>query len=190
MQDLVNRIRELSEVEDAPLLVALDGRSGSGKSTTAVAVAAGFDAVVIDGDDFYAGYHTAEWDAMSVAERSDRCIDWHRQRQVLEVLARGEPATWHAYDWEADNGSLSTEPTTAAAAAIVLLDGAYSARPELADLFDLRVLLELPEAVRRDRLLRREGERQLAEWEAQWSAAEDHYFTVVMPPEAFDLVIR
>jgi len=78
---------------------------------------------------------------------------------------------------------------SAVPADIVVLDGAYSARPELADLFGLRVLLQVARATRRERLLLREGEHDRAEWEARWGEAEDLYFESVMPPEAFDLVI-
>jgi uridine kinase len=53
-------------------------------------------------------------------------------------------------------------------AAVVLLNGAYSARPELSDLYSQRVLLTVARDVRRERLLRREGERYRAEWEARW----------------------
>ena len=72
---------------------------------------------------------------------------------------------------------------------MVILDGAYSARPELSDLYSLRVLLDVTRDIRRARLLRREGERYRAEWEARWGEAEDLYFDVLMPPTAFDLVL-
>ena len=78
---------------------------------------------------------------------------------------------------------------SAGPAAVVILEGAYSARPELSDLFALRVLLDVPRDVRRARLLQREGERYRAEWEARWGEAEDLYFEVLMPPGAFDLVL-
>ena len=70
------------------------------------------------------------------------------------------------------------------------MEGAYSARPELADLLSLRALLQLPRQVRRERLLLREGELYRAEWEARWGEAEDLYFEKLMPPESFDLVLR
>jgi hypothetical protein len=63
----------------------------------------------------------------------------------------------------------------------------YAARPELADLIDMRVLLRVPDAVRMERLLAREG--SLGPWERQWHAAEEWYFANVAPPEAFDVVI-
>ena len=71
----------------------------------------------------------------------------------------------------------------------MILDGAYSARPQLADLYALRVLLEVSREVRRARLLCREGQRYRDEWEARWGDAEDLYFEMVMPPSAFDLVL-
>lgn len=51
-------------------------------------------------------------------------------------------------------------------------------------------MLDVPDEVRRQRLRRREGEHYRAKWEARWALAEEYYFEQVMPPEAFDLVIR
>jgi uridine kinase len=172
----------------SPVLVALDGRSGAGKSTLAQQVGVRTAALVIDGDDFYRGGGDGFWDAMGPAEKVDQVLDWRRQRALLTRLGRGESAHWRPYDWEADDGRLGAE-VTAGPAAVVLLEGAYSARPELADLFGLRVLLELPRTTRRARLLRREGERYRAEWEARWEEAEDLYFETLMPAESFDLVL-
>ncbi len=171
-----------------PLLVALDGRSGSGKSTLAAALRTRTGALVIDGDDFYRGGSDEYWDALDARAKMHLVIDWPRQRAVLERLRRLEAATWRPYDWQADDGRLRDE-VTAGPAGIVILDGASSARPELADLYTLRVLLEVSRDVRRARLLEREGERYRAEWEARWGDAEDLYFETVMPPPAFDLVL-
>lgn len=35
----------------------------------------------------------------------------------------------------------------------------------------------------------REGEAYRTDWEARWSEAEDYYFSAVMPPSTFDLVL-
>jgi uridine kinase len=144
---------------------------------------------VIDGDDFYSGGTAAEWDAMTPAQKVAHCIDWRRQRPVLEALSAGKPAFWHPYDWHVDDDRLAETPTTCQPAPIVLLEGVYSARPELADLLDFRVLFEAPPDLRRDRLVLREGEDFRTEWNDRWSEAEDWYFSRVMPPEAFDLVL-
>ena len=103
-------------------------------------------ALVIDGDDFYRGGDDAYWDALDPAEKVELVIDWRAPARP----ARATPpwrarATWRPYDWDADDGRLGAA-ITAGPADVVLLDGAYSARPELADLFGLRVLLDVARA--------------------------------------------
>ncbi len=70
-----------------------------------------------------------------------------------------------------------------------LLEGVYSARPELHDVLDILVLLDTPPEQRRRQLVERECDHYRAEWEARWSAAEDHYFGVTMPPHCFERVL-
>jgi len=190
IDELVRAIAEAAGRDDRPCIVALDGRSGAGKSTLAAAARARTGAQVIEGDDFYSGGDAAQWDAMSADEKVAHCMDWRRQRPVLESLRRGEAATWHPYDWEVFTDQLSATSITCPAAQVIMLEGAYSARPELADLLDLRVLLDTEDGERRRRLRDREGDEYLSDWERRWSEAEDHYFGTVMPASAFDLVLH
>ena len=173
-----------------PLIVALDGRSGAGKSTIAAAVADLLPScVVVDGDDFYAGGSPEDWDQRTAEEKAAKVIDWRRQRPVLEDLANGLPGSWHGYDWEAFDGRFRPEPTICDPADVVILEGAYSARPELADLLDFRVLLSTEEYERIQRLRKREGNEYRDAWFERWDEAEQLYFGTIMPPKAFDLVL-
>jgi para-aminobenzoate synthetase len=186
---LTSRIWELTKGRLGPLVVAIDGRSGAGKSTLAAAVSVRTGGAVIDGDDFYAGGSAETWDAMTPSQMVEHCMDWRSQRGVLEDLSQRRTASWLPYDWNADDGSRSRIPLTRQPTDLVILEGAYSARPELADLLTLKVLLDTPPLIRRQRLLEREGERYRAEWEARWACAEEHYFETAMRNAAFDLVI-
>ena len=199
---LVDRLRERLAAGGDPVFIGIDGRSGVGKSTLAAAVSTNLAepedragrVTVIEGDDFYVGGSAEVWDRWTAAEKAERVIDWRRQRDVLRALRGVGVATWHPFDWDAedwdsDTVPLATEPTVARAARVVVLEGAYSCRPELHDLLDLRVLLVAPGADRRRQLLEREGDAHQADWDARWAAAEDHYFGTTMPPEHFDLVL-
>jgi uridine kinase len=180
----------------APLLVALDGPSGAGKSTLAQTLADALpSAVIIPSDDFYAAHiPAAEWDARSPAERASEAIDWRRLRaEALEPLLASQPTQWYPFDFEAPRPD-GTYPLRARLevrepAQVILLDGAYSSRPELQDLIDLSVLVDVPVAVRHARLAAREPAAFLAEWHARWDDAEAYYFAQVRPPENFDLVV-
>jgi uridine kinase len=174
----------------SPLLIALDGRSGVGKSTIAAALAERLGATIVESDDFFAGGSDAEWLARAPSERAEWCIDWRRvRRDALEPLLAGHEARWHPFNFETGEG-LSKQSVTRPPSAVIVLDGIYSARPELADLVDLAVLVEMrDDRARRARLLAREGAVFMSAWHPIWDAAEDHYFTVTRPPASFDLIV-
>jgi uridine kinase len=186
---LIVTIQELRRSSAArTVVVALDGRSGAGKSTLAAAIAARAGAVVIDGDDFYTG--PAVEQLANAADRADQCIDWRRQGEVLSALADGRTACWHAYDWDVNDGRRQTRPTVCHAPnAVVILEGTFTARPELGSLIDLRVLLRVAADTQRDQFCLRDGRDTWTGWSQTWMAAEDHYFQSVMTPADFDVVV-
>lgn len=177
-----------------PFVVALDGGSGVGKSTLAVAVAAELGASVVHTDDFFASHRFgAEWDGCTAAEKADLAIDWQRLRaEALEPLRAGRDASWHPFDFAtydyASGSGLATAFVTCQPTGVIVVDGIYSSRPELSDLIDLSVLVEAPAAVRRQRHDEREGTDEGA-WHGRWDAAEAYYFAHVRRPESFDLVV-
>jgi len=192
---VVAEIRARLVGRSRPLLVAIDGQSGSGKSQLAAAVGERLNAVIVPGDDFYAAHVTyAEWDARTPAQRAADVFDWRRLRtEALEPLLAGRTATWHAFDFAAKRPDgtfpLAKAPVTREPAAIVILDGAYSSRPELADLVDLSVLVEVSPRERHRRLVERDGSAYTGGWQERWNAAEEYYFSAVRPSSSFDLVV-
>ncbi len=130
----------------------------------------------------------------SPEQRAADVIDWRRLRaEALEPLLAGQTARWHPFDFEAPQPdgtyAMSAEFVERPPADLIVLDGIYSTRAELADLIDLSVLVEVPLSVRHARLDAREDADFLAGWHARWDAAEAYYLTHVRPPSAFDLVV-
>jgi len=189
-------MRDLKRHCTQPVVVALDGPSGSGKSTLAALIAETIDAIVIPVDDFFrADISDQGWDARSAEEKIRDVFDWPRLRsEAIEPLLAGNAARWHAFDFEAGlrpDGTFGMrgdwilrEP-----APVILLDGAYTAGPQLADLVDLSVLVDAPADERRARLAAREEQGTLEAWHARWDAAEEHYFTRVRPRGSYDVEV-
>ena len=172
-----------------PVVVALDGPSGTGKSTLAQALRLRTGATVVPGDDFYAPelaqLGPGVLDGWSDAEVAARAFDWERLRtEALEPLVAGRTARYRAFPWEPQDGSGRVR--TLPAAPLVVVDGVYAARPELADLVDVTVLVQVAEHVRRERLDQRSDPPHLR---ALWDRGERHYFAGVRPPASFDLVL-
>jgi uridine kinase len=176
-----------------PVLVALDGRSGTGKSTIAQVIASRVEGIIVLGDDFYSGGNDDAWSGFSAKEKVDKVIDWQRMRaQVLEPLLAKKPASWHPLDFKPEIGWIGWKDETVKLepVPVILVDGVYSARPELSDLVDLAVLVEADDEVRRKRLVIREGQSFMDRWHKLWDSAEDYYFTHICPRSSFDIVVR
>lgn len=178
-----------------PFLVAFDGGSGAGKSTLAALLAEALPAAFVQSDDFYAAHiPDAAWEQYTPAQRYDAAIDWRRLRaEALEPLLAGQSARWHPFDFERPQPD-GTYPLSAVLverppAEVIVLDGAYSCRPELADLIDFSILVDVPLAVRHRRLAAREDGAFLRAWHARWDVVEAYYFTQVRPASAFDFVV-
>ncbi len=175
-----------------PVLIALDGRSGTGKSTIAQAIASRVAGTIVVSDDFYSGGNDHAWSGLSASEKVEQVIDWQGMRaQVLEPLLANKPASWHPLDFQPEIGWIGwkEETVTLEPAPVILVDGVYSARPELADLVDLAVLVEADDEARRKRLVIREGQAFMQRWHQLWDAAEEYYFTHVRPRSSFDLIV-
>jgi para-aminobenzoate synthetase len=170
---------------NGPFVIAVDGRSGTGKSTLAEALRSRLAATIIDGDAFYAGGTVIRNE--NAARLVELCIDWRRQKDVLQTLRSGRPARFQAFDWDAFDGSLVADPVVVEPMPWIILEGVYSARPELSELLDVRILLRTSDDVRTARLLEREW--TIGPWERQWHHAEAHYFEHMVPESGFDLVI-
>jgi uridine kinase/CTP:molybdopterin cytidylyltransferase MocA len=174
---------------DRPVVIAIDGPSCSGKSILATAVALRSGASVLEGDDFYRdtlpSLSAAQREAMSDAAVVDAVIDWERLRDEGQLpLRAGHPATFLPYDWNANDGRLAP-PRIIPAAEVIILEGVYAARPELAELIDLAVYLGADPGLRADRYAEREADDP--DWQRFWERGERYYFSVVRPPASFDI---
>jgi uridine kinase len=169
-----------------PLLVAIDGIGGAGKSTLAGAVAARLGATIVEGDDFYRDMPAAERNALSAAQGADRYFDHQRLRaEVLAPLRRGRPARYLRYDWDA--GRLgSAQAVVAADAELLLVEGVYTSRRQLRDLLDMVVWVETSPQLCHARMLERD--QNPVEWIGRWQAAERYYVEAEQPAARADIV--
>lgn len=188
VQTIVNAIKQRLRGLTSPLIVSLDGGSGAGKSVLASEVASSIGATVIQCDAFFnTKIPDKAWDTYSIEERCRLCIDWNRLRnEALIPLLGGEKATYRPFSFSTTSG-LSSRVLVKEPSQIIILDGIYSSY-WLSDLVHLKVLVDVPSDVRYKRHNLREGTEDI-EWHGLWDPVEDYYFTVLRPPNTFDLVV-
>lgn len=148
-----------------PLIIGIDGRSGSGKTVLSKVLAenlTGNHAVtVLRMEDLYQGWqglHTG----MEIFSRD-----------VLPKIAAGETATYQTWDWHSDasdEGGLgevvSTEPTE-----VMICEGVGVGARANREQLDVLIWLRVPDQVRYDRAMERDGTTYQRQWES-WAAQE------------------
>ncbi|QCR19024.1 hypothetical protein [Agrococcus sp. SGAir0287] len=136
----------------------LDGRSGSGKTVLADALAAELGGVVVHMDDLYPG-----WDGLDAGSR-------YALERILAPLARGEDAVWRRWDWAAH--ARAEEHRLPAGSALVL-EGCGALSRASAPLAERALWLDCDEPTRRARALARDG---VDDWWERWRAQEDAFY--------------
>lgn len=196
-QLILAKIERLRGVLGRPVVIALDGGSGAGKSTIAESLTRLAEIALVRLDDFYQTViPESELGRKTAEQRLNFVFDWSRVRkEALEPLRAGRPGRWHAFDFvrgvgETGTYELEEQATEVAPAPTVLVEGAYSASPPLRDLIDLAVLVHTPPRGRHSRTVARGDNAEfLTQWHQIWDEVERYYFEQVCPPESFDLVI-
>ena len=168
----------------APVVLALDGRCGSGKTTMAAALAEQFpDSIVLHTDDFYLppADRVPGWEQTPCAN-----MDLARLRdEVLAPARAGKPVLYRAYSCRKGAYQPAQE---LAAQPLVILDGSYSHHPLLTGYETLRVFVTCSKDEQVRRLQEREGERY-ANFAARWIPLEEGYFAKYQIAENADFVV-
>ena len=167
-----------------PLVLALDGRCGSGKTTLAAALAEQFpDSTVLHTDDFYlppAG-RVPGWEQIPCAN-----MDLTRLRdEALRPAYKGLPVPYRAYSCR-EGACLPVQQLRAQP--LVILEGSYSHHPLLAGYETLRVFVTCSKQEQTRRLQAREGGRY-ANFAARWIPLEEAYFTQYNVEDKADFVM-
>jgi len=185
--DFIASLRQLNR-RYRTLLVGIDGRGGSGKSTLARQLeTAAVDVTVVEFDDFYRPARKRKARAVSGVTEIGGNFDWRRLReQVLLPLSQDEPATYQRYDWLADE---LADWHVIPLGGIVVIEGNYSTRQELFDIYDYTAWIDAPHDVRLERGLLRGGEDTRNRWLTEWMPEEERYIRALHPAGRVDLVL-
>lgn len=174
----------LSAHPERPVLIALDGRCGSGKTTLAAQLAEHFpNSLTIHTDDYYLppADRVPGWDKIPCAN-----IDLNRLRaEILDPARAGQSFLYKAYSCR--EGTY-LPPVSCTPAPLVLVEGSYSHHPALATCYDLRVFVTCSKEEQARRLQAREGAHYPAFVE-RWIPLEEGYFAKYHIEESADLVL-
>jgi uridine kinase len=154
-------------------VVAIDGRSGAGKSSLAVVLRGELRAPGVTLEDLYGG-----WDGL------ERGIDL-LVSEVLKPLSAGRPAQVPRYNWRT---AAWEAPWVLEPPEVLVVEGVGAGARRAAAYASTVIWIEAAQSVRKKRALDRDGETFAPYWD-MWAAQEDAMLTRERTRERADLVI-
>jgi uridine kinase len=169
VETIRKKIDELLTQKDM-VIVAIDGKCTSGKTTLASKLAEIYDCNVFHMDDFF--LRPEQRTPERFAEVGGN-VDYERfQEEVLLPLKSGNSFSYRPFDCSTFTLAV---PVTVAPKKLNIIEGTYSHHPYFGNPYDLKILLTVDEETQRQRILERPAFLHKRFFE-EWIPMENRYF--------------
>lgn len=174
---------KLKYFENKPIIVAIDGFGGAGKSTLAKALKNELPlATIVEVDDFFL------FGVKSDANKSN--FDRVRlEEQVLKPLRQGKSAS---YQKSIDANNPLSDYFVIPNVDYVILEGVSSFHPDIANYIDYKIWLDIPAEDAKNRMVRRDkalGQEHGDLWD-HWTDSYQDYKDLHRPDASADLIVN
>ncbi len=152
-----------------PVVVVIDGMCASGKTTLAAMLEKCYGSRVVHMDDFFLPPALATEARLSLPGAN---VHYERfNNEVSPHLAATDAFSYEGYDCQTGSAYKVSLPK----GDMTVIEGSYALSPDLAIVPDLSIYLEIEPGLQRNRLLAREGEQWLPDFEEKWIPLEKLY---------------
>lgn len=180
---IVARAVQLQREGKYPVVIAIDGMAGSGKTTLSGLLKDRLDAAVIHMDDFFLpqGFRTPE----RLWEPGGNVYYERFLEEVVPYLRCGEPFGYRVFDAHAHRytGTRQVE-----AKDFLVVEGSYSRHPKFGDIYDLSIFCETDPETQLSRVTERDP-RKKDMFQAMWIPMENRYFEAFGIRGTSDIVV-
>ena len=187
MEALVKQVLDRAEAllnQKSSIVVALDGRCATGKTTLAGKLTAGTGWKVVHMDDFF--LRPEQRTPERLAEPGGN-VDYERfLKEVLIPLKEGSPISYRPYDCQTQS---LLAPIPLIPGPVTLVEGSYSCHPKLREHYDLRIFLTVSQEEQSRRIQIRNRERAEMFFQ-KWIPLEERYFSLCQVEECCQLSLR
>lgn len=186
MNDVVKHIyNQISSLSSSLIIIGIDGRCASGKTTLASNLAKEFDCNVIHMDDFFLPPY------MQTPERYKEVggnIHYERfKTEVITPLINGEDFSYGVFS--CSDGKI-THYESILGKRINIIEGAYSLHPYFGDIYDIKIFCDCELLERVSRIKKRNGQKALTTFLEKWIPFEEAYLKTFKIEEKCDYIIN
>lgn len=167
----------------ARLIVAIDGRCASGKTTLAGKLQAHYGCNLIHMDEFFL---RPEQRTPQRFQTPGENVDHERfLEEVLMPLSRGEHVSYRPF--QCGTQTLA-EPVLVGKHPLTIVEGSYSFHQNLRKFYDLKVFLTVDPETQMERIVCRNGKEMAEIFRTRWIPMEENYFETLKIAQYADLM--
>ncbi len=153
------------------IIIAIDGKCTSGKTTLAAKLAELYDCNVFHMDDFFLRHEQRTPERFAEAGGN---VDYERfKEEILIPLQSEHPFSYRPFDCKT---FAFADPVCVVPKKLNIIEGTYSRHPHFGNPYDLTILLTVDEETQRQRILQRPAFLHKRFFE-EWIPMENRYFT-------------
>lgn len=165
--------RAMAAAGDRPVVVAIDGMCGSGKSTLGRILEEVYDCNLFHMDDFF--LRPEQRTPERLAEPGGN-VDYERfKEEILDHLASTDGFSYQVYNCgiQALDGFVKVPYKQ-----LNIIEGSYSHHPYFGDSYDLKFFCKISREEQVSRIMKRNGPEMLERFKSTWIPMENRYFEI------------
>jgi uridine kinase len=173
LQPLISLIEqiELYLQKQEKVIIAIDGKCGSGKTTVATILERIYSSNLFHMDDFFLTDDLRTEERLSLPGGN---VDYERfKNEILLNLKNSKSINYNKYSCSLkafSNQSIINDKN------IIIIEGSYSLHPELIEFYDIKVFIDINYNMQKERILKRNGIKSLEMFINKWIPLEEKYF--------------
>lgn len=176
-------VSEIKKIGKANVIVAIDGRCGSGKTTISQEIQKLIDCNVFAMDHFFLRPEQRTPERLATPGGN---VDRERfVKEILPYLKENKVVTYCPFNCRTQqmDGEVTVQPK-----AVSIIEGSYSCHPELAGEYDLTVFFTVSEDEQMRRIVKRNGVEGAKMFAERWIPLEERYFGEFGVEDSCDVV--
>lgn len=166
------------------VLVAIDGRCASGKTTLAEKLKRIFNCAIIHMDDFFLPFEKRTHERL--AEPGGN-IDYERfEKEILNSFHKSAVFSYGVFN--CNSGKIESERVIKPSN-IIITEGSYSLHPKFSDSYNVKIFVSTDSDTQIERIKARNGEKMLKMFKDKWIPMEENYINTFHIDQIADIIL-
>ncbi len=182
IEPVLDRIKKFDS--SRKIVVAVDGRAASGKTTLANSLKSAVGAEIVHMDDFFLPLNLRTKERFKTAGAN---VHYERfAKEVLPYIRQNSDFSYRKFSCSKMDFDSVVQVKNSP---VVIVEGAYSCHPILGKYYDFSVFSDVEKSEQMRRIILRDGKEKAEMFQKRWIPLEEEYFKAYKIAEKCDILI-